>query len=233
MVEFRLNGSIGGPNVFTNFNPFWGAIRGTLSALPGPFYKPRIRIGDYSVLKGALGSSIFESGVFDRTGPSVDPVVNGEISRRGQPIPDVIVRGIFRAPSPAPPKVSQESDVAIDWGGIFTTAAGTAISGLGARYGVPMGIGPGAVTPAVFPTIPPGADILPEYMGGAPCPPVGTCGAPRYLTYDCKTGSWSPRRRRRRRRLLTNQDVADLSALQSIAGKGAALQMAIATAVRR
>ena len=44
----------------------------------------------------------------------------------------------------------------------------------------------------------------------------GSCGSPRYLTYDCKTGEYKPRRRRRRRKALTKSDMMDLEFVSSL-----------------
>ncbi len=122
--------------------------------------------------------------------------------------------------------------MAHDWGHLFRQGLGSlaGIGGggiLGPVYD-PAGFGGGA---------PPGGGN----GGGGPvpmeamadCSEYARCGRNRYLTYDCKDGTFKPRSRRRRRRLLTGRDISDLAALQAIAGKGAALQMAIATAVRR
>jgi len=59
------------------------------------------------------------------------------------------------------------------------------------------------------------------------------CNAPRYLTYDCRTGQFSPKRRRRRPKLLTNSDQAALGVIVAMFGKGAAAQIALAAAVKR
>lgn len=45
---------------------------------------------------------------------------------------------------------------------------------------------------------------------------TGECGSPRYLTYDCKTGEYKPRRRRRRRKALTKSDMMDLEFVSSL-----------------
>ncbi len=67
------------------------------------------------------------------------------------------------------------------------------------------------------------------YMGPIPTVP----SAPRTVTVDTVTGQVKPCRRRRRRRLLTPTDLSDLAALAAVVGKGDALKMAVAKAVRR
>jgi len=119
--------------------------------------------------------------------------------------------------------------MAHDWGHVLRQGASTFVAGLQQGGGAPLPImnlatdlsGPAETLQTMTPT------------GAADCSGYQRCGTPRYLTYDCKDGTFKPRSRRRRRRLLTGRDISDLAALQAIAGKGAALQMAIATAVRR
>jgi len=72
----------------------------------------------------------------------------------------------------------------------------------------------------------------PSFSGGGAsgsyAPPM-----PAQVTVDTRTGQVKPCRRRRRRRLLTPTDLSDLAALSAIVGKGDALKLAVAKAVRR
>lgn len=61
----------------------------------------------------------------------------------------------------------------------------------------------------------------------------GTTQVPAQVTVDTRTGEVKPCRRRRRRRLLTPTDLSDLAALAAVVGKGDALKLAVAKAVRR
>lgn len=70
-------------------------------------------------------------------------------------------------------------------------------------------------------------------FGGGSFPPATTTSTPRQVTVDTVTGEVKPCRRRRRRRLLTPTDLSDLAALAAVVGKGDALKMAVAKAVRR
>lgn len=227
---------------FINFNPNWGNIRGGFAAERDRYLPfPTIAQGAWDALKAALGSSRYERGVFDRAGPSVYPVGNGEVSRRGERLPDAMPKPILRTPPQAAESVSEAPEVAVDWGGILQAGVGgayrAAIGQLPTPYGVPsmefgpMNLAPGANRPNGIKG--PVATMQTLSSTAADCSSYNTCGTGRYLTYDCKTGEFKPRHRRRRRRLLTGRDITDLAALQAIAGKGAALQMAIATAVRR
>lgn len=44
----------------------------------------------------------------------------------------------------------------------------------------------------------------------------GSCGSPRYLTYDCKTGEFRKKRRRRRRPMLTASDMVQLNQIAGL-----------------
>ncbi len=68
----------------------------------------------------------------------------------------------------------------------------------------------------------------PGYYGG----PSGVT-PPAKVTVDTRTGAVHACRRRRRRRLLTPTDLSDLAALAAVVGKGDALKLAVAKAVRR
>lgn len=78
-----------------------------------------------------------------------------------------------------------------------------------------------------------------QRVGGGPSTsfagPMGPVGpsVPRTVTVDTVTGEVKPCRRRRRRRLLTPTDLSDLAALAAVVGKGDALKLAVAKAVRR
>jgi hypothetical protein len=100
----------------------------------------------------------------------------------------------------------QENDVAFDWGDIFTTSLPGVIDMAANRF-----LGPEQPT-----------------FNQSPQSPT-----PAKVTMDTRTGRITPCRRRRRRRLLTPTDLSDLAALQAIVGKGDALKLAVAKAVRR
>lgn len=62
--------------------------------------------------------------------------------------------------------------------------------------------------------------LIPDFIeGNMPGSGVASCGtgcdAPRYLTYDCKTGEFKKRRRRRRRTGMTKSQMNDV---QFVAG---------------
>jgi len=80
-----------------------------------------------------------------------------------------------------------------------------------------------------------GQSFVPAVQPGVTgIPPEGyPSSAPARVTVDTRTGKVTPCRRRRRRRLLTCSDIADLQALAAIAGKGQALNIAVAKACRR
>lgn len=131
--------------------------------------------------------------------------------------------------------------MAIDWGGIITglgsqyiqaqyapqpqfvssfvdpTVVGPAPAGnVGGPNGITWGNGGG------------GGGVTSSELCGA-----GPCSSPRYLTYDCRTQTFSKKRRRRRGRLLTASDQHDLGVIVAMFGKGAAGQIALAAAVKR
>ncbi len=103
-----------------------------------------------------------------------------------------------------PPVVSEVPAVAIDWGDIF----GNVITDIGKGLGVPN-----------------------PFTGTQVSQPGGAM--PAKVTVDTRTGAVTPCRRRRRRRLLTDSDLADLSALKTIVGGGQAMNFAVQKAVRR
>lgn len=98
------------------------------------------------------------------------------------------------------------TQVAIDWGNVVD-------------FGIDLGsswLQTGSVLPGIQ-----------QNLSG-PAPTV-----PTTVTVDTRTGKVTPCKRRRRRRLLTSSDLQDLAALATIVGKGDALKMAVAKAVRR
>lgn len=102
------------------------------------------------------------------------------------------------------PETDGESTVAVDWGGL----ANLGIDFLQGQVTGPQSFaGPSTM--------------------GTPAP------LPAQVTVDTRTGQVKPCRRRRRRRLLTPTDLSDLAALSAIVGKGDALKLAVAKAVRR
>lgn len=103
--------------------------------------------------------------------------------------------------------------MAIDWGDVIGGALGSIGRQMGGGYSPPVVYNPG---------------FAPGGTAGLGVPP-GT----RNVTVDTVTGKVTPCRRRRRRRLLTPTDLSDLAALAAVVGKGDALKMAVAKAVRR
>jgi len=96
------------------------------------------------------------------------------------------------------------AEAPVDWGDILGTALGGIASNL---------VGP-----------------QPQLFGGAG---ATASTVPTKVTVDTRTGQVTPCRRRRRRRLLTDSDLADLSALKTIVGGGQAMNFAVQKAVRR
>ena len=106
-------------------------------------------------------------------------------------------------------KRNGDEEMAIDWGAVASGA-------IDIMQGQAVGGGP-----ATYGAVPP--------MAYGPAPAVAPVGA---VEIDPRTGK--PKcKRRRRRRLLTPTDLSDLAALQAIVGKGDALKLAVAKAVRR
>ncbi len=142
-----------------------------------------------------------------------------------------------------PVAVEQERPVAF-WdtvGDIFTTTAPGAIQAYGQNqgwWGTPAAVAPQQIVlpPALNVPYPQGIDMMgsgtppgvPPVQDAGACPPPG----PRYLRYNCQTGTLSKIPRRRRRRLLTSSDLKDLAALKSIVGPSK-MEGAIVQAVRR
>jgi len=188
----------------------------------------------------ALGRGGYEQGVFDRAVPSVPVVLHPEILSRTPTIPSTLPEFI---PQESIDPKNPEAEVAIDWGGIIT---GLGTQYIQAQYAPPVQqFFPGGPIAQPMPeatvnmggptgiTLDSGGSGNVAVNGNALCPPAGSCGGPRYLTYDCKTGQMSLRRRRRRRRLLTDGDKQDLGVIVAMFGKGAAAQIALAAAVKR
>jgi len=96
------------------------------------------------------------------------------------------------------------AEAPVDWGDIIGTALGSVATSL--------------VSPQ------------PQLFGGAG---ATASTVPAKVTVDTRTGQVTPCRRRRRRRLLTDSDLADLSALKTIVGGGQAMNFAVQKAVRR
>ncbi len=78
-----------------------------------------------------------------------------------------------------------------------------------------------------------GGGALPSQSYAGLPPTGGLSGMPAKVTVDTRTGQVHACRRRRRRRLLTPTDLSDLAALAAVVGKGDALKLAVAKAVRR
>lgn len=103
------------------------------------------------------------------------------------------------------PEQDEDEDMAIDWGSVVSGAIDIA-------QGQTLGGGSSFAGPG----------------GLSPVAPL-----PAQVTVDTRTGKVTKCKRRRRRRLLTPTDLSDLAALQAIVGKGDALKLAVAKAVRR
>ncbi len=114
-----------------------------------------------------------------------------------------------------------------------TPWGGAATPGIFDPYGFQPFVGTGGGIGGVPATPTQQATGASPMNGSSLCPPSGSCGGPRYLTYDCRTGEYSVRRRRRRRRIATSQDQADIASLAAIVGKGATLQGIVASRLGR
>jgi len=224
--------------------------RKTPSFIPTGGWNPIAKAAAATVI-ASVGKGDFEKGVLDRPEPPVPPVDFGAMEQRKFEIPqsatvwlppDVYKTDAQREVSEAAARalesavIQEDDEVSHDWGHLGRQVVG---GWLGVGNGAAGGLGGGIVdydlstgfasqTPSRGASTATGGGGVPV-ISDASCEPCG----PRYLTYDCKTGTFKPRRRRRRRRLLTPTDIADLAALAALAGKGAALQSAIAQAVRR
>lgn len=195
--------------------------------------------GIYSDIKPSLGAGPLESGVFDRPEPVVDtlrlPPVAEEPTYLPTPVAGVewLPADSEEAPDfgggfgPGGPFEDKEptdwstvvfddrpiddmqrgEDVAIDWGQVVSGAIDIA-------QGQVLGGGTTSFAPTPF--------------AGA-----GGGQIPAQVTVDTRTGKVTKCRRRRRRRLLTPTDLSDLAALAAVVGKGDALKLAVAKAVRR
>lgn len=204
----------------------------------------------------AGGPAAYDEQISDEENAAIDAaILAGEVLVRGstsqQPsrhvfeqAADVIVRGeaadVVRMPEyPISGEgvldKPEEPDMAVDWGNVLGGAARGAIGAIfpndqwdpfATLPGIAGDILLGATTPNV-----------PTPMVGQPTMQPPNCGVrtvpgPRYLTYDCRTGQFIPKRRRRRRRLLTPTDLSDLAALAGVIGKGSqGMQVAVARAV--
>ncbi len=198
------------------------------------------------VLAGVLSSvgyGDYESGVFDRPQSSVPVVLDPEVLVRTPTIPDELPEfvGIY---GPRPPTDwdavyaeyevlnPPEEEMAHDWGHLIRQGV-ESIAGLGVPQVQQLQFGPTTGGTIVGPASTLQTATLPGGSMNALCPPAGSCAGPRYLTYDCRTGTMSVRRRRRRRALLTEGDKRDLGVIVAMFGKGAAAQIALAAAVKR
>ncbi len=157
-------------------------------------------------------------------------------------IPDILNSifdrdGGYSQPTPTLKIPAKEAEVAIDWGSVFSGAIDIAQGQMigGQAYAAPTQFvgGPTVLPMVASPTGGGGGVIVPPTGGGGMCAAPGECGQPRYLTFDCRTGTFSKKRRRRRGRLLTASDQHDLGVIVAMFGKGAAGQIALAAAVKR
>ncbi len=190
-----------------------------------------------AVIAGVLSSvgyGDFEQGVFDTPIPGVPPI-----------LPPTVVVGPKQVPTAPPGQVSvptsTEAQVAIDWGGLIGDLGSQYIASAYApqQSFVPF-VSTGMGAPAAPSANVGGPDGITWGNGGSGSVASsnelcgsGPCGSPRYLTYDCRTGTFSKKRRRRRGRLLTASDQHDLGVIVAMFGKGAAGQIALAAAVKR
>lgn len=250
-----------GPDIFLSFNPNWGNFSGVpaqwqqetvdwrgLMTPGGPLSETITRAledlgaailrapsgagrGTWSDLKPSLGSGPLESGVFDRPLSEVPAVLPRPVERGSRGVSTPITR------SPTAADVVIEGD-GVDWGGGFEPGGiwdSTAREpDFETEEDAPVAIDWGQVVSGAI-------DIAQgQIVGGSPSqsfvgPPVVANGSavPRSVTVDTRTGEVRPCRRRRRRRLLTPTDLSDLAALAAVVGKGDALKLAVAKAVRR
>ncbi len=186
-----------------------------------------------SEVLSSVGYGDYEKGVFDRPVERVPVILYPTVEPGRAEIPDPDDRR-WPGDTSGPGWVEDEwiypevEPVAHDWGHLL-------------RQGIETftGMGQPQVFDPIIQTMPipapsgGGGGVVIGGGGGTLCPPAGSCGGPRYLTYDCKTGTMSARRRRRRRRLLTDGDKQDLGTIVAMFGKGAAAQIALAAAVKR
>ncbi len=209
------------------------------------YWNPGGYPGEYDPLKPAVWGvpGPLESGVFDKpvetpvtvnAAPAPVPVFEGEYGPPWAP-------GEERTTGPAPATADEsrastgsvlEGDtMAVDWGEFAEAQVQGLIrgfTGVGGPpvYSVPVGFAgpsPGAVPAPI--TTPPGAG-----GGGGGLCPTDSCG-PRYLTYDCKTGTFTHRRRRRRGKLLTNEQFNDVLKIGTLPNKEA-VRIALAKAIK-
>jgi len=135
------------------------------------------------------------------------------------------------------PKPVQEDDVAAtdwgDWRSVLGTVAGGVVGGLFD----PVGLGGLTQNIVSGPALPAPQGPISSTAGGSvmQMPANATCGpvGPKYAKICLATGQVMPLRRRRRRRLLTASDLADISSLVAIVGKGAATNAVVTRAVSR
>ncbi len=182
----------------------------------------------------SVGYGDYEQGVFDRPVPRVPPIRPPEVVVRKPALPTPPIGAV-------PVSTSTEAEVAIDWGGLIGDLGSQYIA---AQY-APTPQFNSFVSGGGLPAPVPQGSVTAEGVnwggggGGGTIVPTnaecgsGPCGSPRYLTYDCRTNTFSKKRRRRRGRLLTASDQHDLGVIVAMFGKGAAGQIALAAAVKR
>jgi len=243
---------VGGPEVFQQYNPNWGHVGGLSFNLPSPsFFSGSFftstRESRQRVLwpSGAVAATASGSGELDVASESVPTFSSGPSPAREITIVDESPEFLPGWPWPTieegrKPTVwedvevvftDEEPPMAHDWG---HTARQIATGLFGGNGGSGSVYEPTGFVPALTPTggiTGPAATLQTMSPTNANC---GTgCNAPRYLTYDCRTQTFSPKRRRRRPRLLTATDQRDLGVIVAMFGKGAASQIALAAAVKR
>lgn len=201
---------------------------------------PGTPLGDWSDVKPSLGEGPLESGVFDRPKSDVSTVLSSPVESRGGnsvlggiavtttetdeegiewgggfgpsgPFADKPPTDWEEVASRSEPTITEEP-VAVDWGNVVSGAIDI-IQG--------QQVGGGA------------SQSFQPYTGGSQGLSPYPISTPAQVTVDTRTGKVTPCRRRRRRRLLTPTDLSDLAALAAVVGKGDALKLAVAKAVRR
>lgn len=152
--------------------------------------------------------------------PTPPPVVSTQPP--GPMGPPMVPSGSNQLPPPG------ETETPVDLGDIFRGGVEGAIGGL---IGELIGAPPAHIAPV---DLGGGFTTGPAFGGGPATMADPYTSVPAEVTVNTRTGAVTKCRRRRRRRLLTPTDLSDLAALQALVGKGsAALNMAVAKAVRR
>jgi len=235
----------------------WGAISGVSYGTASPEYSfpwssyrtireylgiaprstPQTRTDVLWESGGAVGATAGGSGVMDPQVPNLPGVLPGPVVGWLPGVLDTIIDGNGVSTRTPPLERAREAEVVTDWGSVL---GGIAETYIGARY-APQPTFQSFVDPSVVGPTPGlvidsngirtgggGGGVTSSELCGA-----GPCSSPRYLTYDCRTGTFSKKRRRRRGRLLTAGDQHDLGVIVAMFGKGAAGQIALAAAVKR